>query len=202
MATFAVIYTLRTLPDGSVEGPLNKRVLGTFRGMEALFAMAVTEARRRGYGHKRTLFLADGALAIWSHQKRYFPLATPCLDWYHLSEYVWAAGATVLPEGSADLKDWVRRQQDALRSGDVDGVLHAMRALSTRIGRSGPGTKGRRQRLADSIRYVENHRDLMPYAELIADGLDIATGAVEGAIKHVSVARLDGSGMRWSPERA
>ena len=40
------------------------------------------------------------------------------------------------------------------------------------------------------------------YAELLKLDLDIATGAVEGAVKHVVRARIDGQGMRWSPERA
>ena len=195
MATFAVIYTLRRLSDGSLEGPLNKRVLGTFRGMNALFAMAQVEARKRGYGQKRTVFLADGALALWSHQERYFPLATPCLDWYHLSEYLWTAGGTVHPEGSDALRDWVRCRQAQLRKGDVDGVLSALQALTAVI--DGSGTDGRLKRLAACIRYVENHRHLLPYRELLAEGLDIATGAVEGAVKHVAGVRLDGSGMHW-----
>jgi len=43
---------------------------------------------------------------------------------------------------------------------------------------------------------------MLPYAELLADGLDIGTGVMEGAVKHAVAARLDGSGMQWSPRRA
>jgi hypothetical protein len=43
---------------------------------------------------------------------------------------------------------------------------------------------------------------MLPYAELLADGLDIGTGVMEGAVKHAVAARLDGSGMQWSPQRA
>jgi hypothetical protein len=37
MATVGVLYTLRRLPDGTLEGPCNKQVLATFEGDRALF---------------------------------------------------------------------------------------------------------------------------------------------------------------------
>ncbi len=201
MAMLGIVYTLQTMPDGSVEGPINKRVFGTFDGGRALFRLLDHEARKRGYGSKRTLFLADGAHAIWKLQKEFFPEATPCLDWYHLSEYLWQGGGTVHREDEA-LERWVRARKDELRSGKIAAVLKELEALRASIGKTGPGTKGRRKRLHEAIRYVENHRHLMPYAELLEDGLDIGTGAMEGAVKHVAGARLDGSGMRWGPQRA
>lgn len=201
MAMLGVVYTLKILPDGTVEGPYNKRVFGTFKGGRALFRTLACEARKRGYGSKRTLFLADGAHPIWYLQKEFFPLAIPCLDWYHLSEYLWQAGGTVHRKEEA-LEPWVRARKDELRTGKIETVLGAMEALRAGIGKTGPGTKGRRKRLHEAIRYFKNHKHLMPYAELLADGLDIASGAIEGAVKHVAGARLDGSGMRWSPQRA
>jgi len=202
MATVGVVYTLRRLPDGTIEGPIHKRVIGTFGGNRALFQRLAKEAKKRGYGTKETVFLADGATHLWTAWKEFFPKATPCLDWYHLCEYLWKAGGTVHREGTDELTAWVRARKDELRGGDVDAVLAAMEELRQHIGRSGPGTKGRRERLAKSIGYVENHRDYMNYEELLARDLDIATGAIEGAVKHVVGARLDGSGMRWCLERA
>ncbi len=49
---------------------------------------------------------------------------------------------------------------------------------------------------------LRNHRQMLPYEKLVADGLDIGTGVMEGAVKHAVAARLDGSGMQWSPRRA
>jgi hypothetical protein len=46
-------------------------------------------AVRRGYGKKRSSFLADGSDHIWRFQKTYFPDAAPCIDWYHIIEKLW-----------------------------------------------------------------------------------------------------------------
>jgi hypothetical protein len=43
---------------------------------------------------------------------------------------------------------------------------------------------------------------MMSYPELLEEGPDIGTGVMEGAGKHAVAARLDGSGMQWSPPRA
>lgn len=202
MATVAAVYTLRKTRSGKLEGPINKRVIATFRGRRHLFTLALREAKKRGYGRKPTYFLADGALGLWALWKEYFPRAIPCVDWYHVCEYLWKAGGTVFSEGSAELAAWVAARKDELRQGRIDEVLDAMNELRRSIGRSGPGTKGHRARLAASIRYIENHRDYLRYDELLAADLDIATGLVEGAIHHVVGQRLDGSMMRWSRERA
>jgi len=111
-------------------------------------------------------------------------------------------GGTVHKEGSKVLAKWVRARQNELRAGEVDAVLAAIEKVRKKIGRSGPGTKGRRKRVNDALRYLRNHREVLPYAELLADGLDIGTGVMEGAVKHAVAARLDGTGMQWSPPRA
>ncbi len=201
-AKLAVVYTLRRLPDGSVEGPINKRTLGTFGDRSVLVARVKKEALLRGFPEKRTLFLADGATTLWDIWRKHFKEATPCLDWFHLSEYLWAAGGSIHKEGSKVLAQWVRARQAELRAGEVDAVLAALDEARKEIGASGPGTKGRRQRVNDALRYVRNHREMLPYAELLADGLDIGTGVMEGAVKHAVASRLDGSGMQWSPRRA
>lgn len=202
MATVGIVYTLRRLPDGTLEGPIHKRAIGTFKGARVLFQRLAKEASKRGYGTKETVFLADGANHLWTLQKEFFPGATPCLDWYHLCEYIWQAGGTVHRAGSDALATWVGERKDEFSRGEIDAALEAMKALGQNIGRSGPGTKGRRERLVKAIGYVENHRDFLQYEQLLARDLDIATGAVEGAVKHVVGARLDGSGMRWCLQRA
>jgi len=201
-AKMAVVYTLRRMPDGTYEGPINRRVLGTFGSRIKLVRRVKKEALLRGYPRKKTVFLADGARTLWQIQRTHFPEAVPCLDWYHLSEYLWAAGGTVRNEGSDELAAWVEQRQDELRAGNLAAVLDAIRTLGREIGRCGPGTRGRRTRVAKALRYIRNHRDQIRYAELLAEGLDISTGVMEGAVRHAVGVRLDGPGMRWSPQRA
>jgi len=201
-AKVAVVYSLGRLPDGTMEGPINKRIFATFGARSTLVARVLKDATQRGFPEKRTIFLADGATTLWDIHRQHFSQATPCLDWFHLSEYLWAAGGAVHKEGSKALAAWVRARQGELRSGDVDSVIQALEAARKKIGASGPGTKGRRKRVHEALRYLRNHREMLPYAKLLADGLDIGTGVMEGAVKHAVAARLDGSGMQWSPRRA
>jgi|APSaa5957512622_1039677.scaffolds.fasta_scaffold33853_1 hypothetical protein len=211
MATIGVVYTLCRQPDGSVEGPINRRVFGTFKGARRLFETLKREAVKRGYGERETIFLADGEKQLWKLQKEFFPKATPCLDWYHLSEYLWTAGGSVHRSKSKSkaarkaaakaLKLWVNARQDELRADNVDEVLATLRELRTQVALSGPGTKTRRENVDKAITYIENHRAFMPYQTLSERGLVIGTGNIEGAAKHIG-ARLDGSGMRWSSERS
>ncbi len=55
---------------------------------------------QRGYGRKRTIFLADGADAIWRRHQRFFPKAEACLDWCRVEENLWLAGTALHREGS------------------------------------------------------------------------------------------------------
>lgn len=205
MATIGVVYTLHRNADGSVEGPINRRVFGTFKGARQLFKTLKEEAIKRGYGKKETFFLADGEAQLWNLQREFFPLATPCLDWFHLCEYLWKAGGAVhkstTKAGKAMLKAWVQARQDELRDARVDDVLAALAEIRMKIGQSGPGTKTQRKSVDSAITYIENHRDLMPYKDLLARDLVIGTGSIEGAAKFIG-SRLDGSGMRWSKERS
>lgn len=201
LAVIGVIYTLRHTRQG-LEGPVNKRLYGTFESHEALFQWLRKEAKKRGYGRKRTLFLGDGSEHIWRNQRKYFPQAEPCLDWYHVSEKLWTAGETQFAEGSGELKLWVDQMAQWLRTGQITKVLRTLITAYRDTSKTGPGTKGRRDRLRAVIRYLFNHRHRMPYARFRADDLDIGTGVVEGAMRNVIGIRHDGPGMRWSLDRA
>lgn len=93
VAFVGAIYTLRVTEDGC-DGPIGKRLYATFESHAALFAWLETEAKKRGYGTNRTLFLADGAATIWELQVRHFPDAEPCLDWYYVVEKLWPVPAS------------------------------------------------------------------------------------------------------------
>lgn len=196
-----VIYTLKRTEDGW-EGPVNKRVYATFGGHEALFVWLLAEAKKRGYGRKRTIFLADGADAIWRRQQRFFPKAEACLDWCHVEEKLWLAGTALHREGSPALAAWVSAQTDRLRAGQVTAVIRELRAARKAIAKTGPGNKGRRERLKKIAGHLHKRRAQLRYRALLAEGLDIGTGAVEGAVRNVVALRLDGPGMRWGLERA
>jgi hypothetical protein len=201
LAVVGVIYTLRRTAKG-MEGPINKRIVATFESHEALFIWLHREAVKRGYGQKRTLFIADGLDHIWRLCERYFPDAEPCVDWYHVIEKIWAAGECLHREGSKELAAWVALQAGRLRKGDVHGVIMSLEQHQAKIAKTGPGTKGKRNRLGKTLKYLRDNLHRMPYKRWRDDDLDIASGAVEGAVRNLVRVRLDGPGMRWGRERA
>lgn len=201
VAVVGVIYGLRRTPAG-MEGPIHKRIYATFESHEALFVWLHREAVKRGYGRKQVLFLADGSEHIWRLKDKYFPEAESCLDWYHAVEKLWMAGECLHGEGTTELKSWIDRQVARLRRGANGAVLAELRTLLASTPRTGPGNKGRRERLAATIRYYEANRGRMPYGDLRKRDLDIGTGAVEGAVRNLVAMRLDGPGMRWSRQRS
>jgi len=201
VAFVGVLYTLRRTSEG-VEGPINKRLIATFESHDALFRWLREHADRRGHGRKRTLFLADGSEHIWRCQAQYFPDAESCIDWYHVVEKLWEAGGCIHEAGSDELQGWMAQQTARLRRGHVAAVLADLSRQRLAIAKTGPGNKGRRERLAKVTKYLTDHAHRMPYAELRRDDLEIGTGAVEGAVRNLVGLRLDGPGKRWGRERS
>lgn len=201
VAVVGVLYTLKRTEKG-LEGPIGKRVMATFDTHEALFHWLHREALKRGYPHKEAVFLADGLEHIWRLQERYFPQAVPCVDWYHVVEKLWAAGEALYQEGSDELREWVADQSERLRRSAAGAIRAELARQWLALPKTGPGNKGKRERLAAALRYLDMHRHRLRYAELRKRDLDIGTGAVEGAVRNLVGLRLDGPGMRWSRDRA
>ena len=201
VAFVGVIYTLKATRHGW-EGPFHKRLYATFDSHEALFQRLLPIAKRRGYGRKQSYFIADGSEHIWRNQQKYFPDATPCVDWYHVAEKLWEAGACLHQEGSPTLRRWVDEQLTKLRKDQIPQLLDDLAAAYNGIPKTGPGNKGRRMRLFGILDYLAKHDQRMPYAALRSAHLDIGSGAVEGAVRNLVGLRLDGPGMRWGRDRA
>jgi Arc/MetJ family transcription regulator len=56
----------------------------------------------------------------------------------------------------------------------------------------------RRKAISELITYLGNQDDRLAYDRFRARGLDIGSGRVEAACKHVVGTRMKRSGMRWS----
>lgn len=201
MAFVFAIYTLRHTDDG-LGGPIDKRIYATFESHEAAFEWAKAEAIKRGMEYKQVVFIADGSEHIWERQQRFFPDATVCLDFWHAAEYIWKVSTCFAREGTRAQRAWVAAQKERMRHDRIDEVIAELRAKLAATPKTGPGNKGRREKLAQAAEYFDKNRERMMYGTLRDADLDIASGVIEGAVRNLVRMRFDGPGMRWGRTRA
>jgi hypothetical protein len=214
MATMVVMYTLKKTVDENGKpkllGPFNLRVHASFAPKKYAFQVARREAIKRGFGPtsgKLIQFVNDGDDDLDLYRKEYFgdyPAETVVVtaDLPHVMEYLWSAGTSVNDEGSGQLSMWVRAQKQRLMASRSDLVRRELREILAAIPSTGPGNKGKRERLEKAIKYLDDNKDRLDYRRFREMDLELASGMVEGAIKHIIGHRFDHGGMRWIRERA
>jgi hypothetical protein len=200
-----VMYTLRRGEEGRLHGPLNKKVWGSFGGRKGAAAWARAEATKRGFGPdttKTVQVVLDGAKGLKDNLEPLFPRAIFTVDVCHVVEKLWDLGHRFHKEGSEELKAQVTEWKELLYAGRAAELVERLHGLLREVPNHGPGTKGKRKTLARVIGYLEPRVAMMRYAEWREQDLVIASGQVEGAVRHVVGERLDCAGMRWIPGRA
>jgi hypothetical protein len=131
-----------------------------------------------------------------------FPDAILTLDIRHAQEKLWQAGRLFHKEGSEGLAGWVEPLEGMLYEGKAGELLSQLGEALAGVSLRGPGTKAKRQKLAEVIGYLQKRTALMRYGEWRQRDLVIASGVVEGAARYLVGERLDNSGRRWIEERA
>jgi hypothetical protein len=203
MATMVVMYTLRR-NGNKLLGPINRRLYASFAPKRHAFAIARREANKRGFApgsNKLIQIVTDGDLDFDAYVTEYFPEAMHTMDVMHVIEKLWTAGECFLAEGSKPLTEWIETQKDRLYGGKIDDLIAELCNRLHAIPRTGPGTKGKRDRLLGAIKYLEKRVAKMPYDKIIKLDLELGTGSVEGAVKNIIGKRCDHGGMRWIKER-
>jgi hypothetical protein len=205
MATIVVIYTLKQSEDGSLEGPINKKVYASYAPKRHAVAIARREADKRGFGKesgKLVQIVSDGDNDLDRYIGEFFPEALHTIDVFHVTEYLWEAGRCLYKEGSDELNDWVDAQKEALYNGHVSEIIEEIDRLLSLLPKRDTGMENRRQRLKKIRNYLDKRRYKMDYKTLRDKDLEISSGAVEGAVNYVIAKRFDSGGMRWIKERA
>jgi hypothetical protein len=204
MATLVVMYTLKR-QGRCLLGPINRWIYASFAVKRHAFAIAKREANKRGFGPgsgRLIQLVTDGDGDLSYYGKYYFPNAIFTIDIMHVLEKLWSAGESIHREGSTELQKWFDKQRDRLYEGKTQSVLRGLKRHLNAIAKTGPGNKGKRQRLEDTIRYIDKRVEQMNYDELIKQDLEVSSGPVEGAVKYVVGRRCDHGGMRWIKERS
>jgi len=200
-----VMYTLKSGADGKLHGPINKKLYATFGGRKAAALWARAEATKRGFGPDTTKIVqivVDGAKGLKHQLEPLFPKAIFTLDVCHVVEKLWALGHHFHAEGSEALKAWVEELKTLVYAGQAKELVERLEKMLAAVPKNGPGTKGRREALATLIGYLQPRLEMMRYGEWIQKDLVIASGQVEGAVRHLVGERFDCAGMRWTQAKA
>ena len=200
-----VMYTLKTGDDGKLHGPINKKLYATFAGRKAAALWARAEATKRGFGPdttKTVQIVVDGAKGLKHQLEPLLPKAIFTLDVCHVVEKLWALGHHFHAEGSDELTAWVEELKTLVYAGQAKELIERLEKLLRETPKNGPGTKGRRRALASLIGYLQPRLEMMRYGEWIEKDLVIASGQVEGAVRHLVGERFDCAGMRWTQAKA
>ncbi|MFI5868424.1 ISKra4 family transposase [Streptomyces sp. NPDC051546] len=165
---------------------------------EHTIAAAFDQAEARDRDHARHwVVLVDGARhqldLIAAEASRRDVTVHVLLDIVHVSEYVWTAAHRFHQAGTAEAEAWV--------AGHLTTILHgqaARAAAEITTQAEHDGLRGAKRQAADAcVRYLTGHLDQLHYDTALAAGWPIATGAIEGACRHLIGDRLEITGARW-----
>ena len=138
-----------------------------------------------------TVVIGDGAHWIWEMASEQFPGSVEILDFFHLSEYVWAVAKAAYPQLEQEQKDWVKTQQQLLKKSQWQTVIKNCHQLKQK-------KKDLTQAITDLKRYLHNNQSRIDYQAYLKAGLMIGSGVVESSNRRVVTQRLKQAGMHWS----
>lgn len=173
---------------------VSREVLASGAEAESFGWQLAARAWQRGFpGAERLAFVADGAHANWTIQKKHFSRATPILDLMHALSYAYSAADGVGDEMA--YLQWAR----SIWQGDVDRVIGALRDHQRQIGKPPPeaSPSDPRERVNRALVYYENHRCRMDYPTYRRLGLPLSSSHIESTIKQIN-RRVKGTEKFWS----
>ncbi|GHE14602.1 hypothetical protein GCM10010339_85850 [Streptomyces alanosinicus] len=168
------------------------------RPPEQVIADAFYQAQARDPEHPRPwIVLVDGARhqldLIAAETIRRDVTVHVLLDFVHVTEYVWAAAHAFHKPGTTEAETWAADHLTAILAGHAARTANEMTAQADQQGLPA----ARREAVDACHRYLTGHLDQLHYDTTLAGGWPIATGAIEGACRHLIADRLDITGARW-----
>lgn len=145
------------------------------------------------------VFLYDGQESLWDARAKHLPASgMGILDLLHVTPRLWRAAHVFHREGSAAAEAFVRKRCLRVLEGRVEGVIRGLREMATKHDLKG----SKKKTITKICNYLANNRARMRYHEYLAAGYPIASGAIEGACRHLVKDRMERAGMHWTPPGA
>jgi len=177
-------------------GSVTRRFAATLEEAQQAGAVWLDGVKRAGAGAQTQIHcVGDGAAWIIEQaQQRFGEQGRYLIDFYHVSEYLAAAGAVI---AGAKVKRWLEKQQSRLKENRIAKVIEELLRHIEDVEISDCEAPVR-----VCPRYLNNHREQMNYQAAIAAGLPIGSGEIEGGHRYVVQERLKKAGAWWKPENA
>jgi len=161
-------------------------------GVDALKEQLWAEAIRRGLGRAvEVLVVADGAVWIWNLADDRFAGARQRVDFYHVSQHLWAVAHTLHPDDAVAARAWVEPMLAKLKADASCEVITELEQLRQRV------EGAAREKVERERAYLETHRDRLDYGTAKQRGEPLGSGAMESTCRQYQV-RFKRTGQFWS----
>ena len=179
-----------------------KDMTATRRRWASFGPMVAQRAWQLGfYQAPRQAFVGDGAENVWTVWRNHFSSFVPILDIIHAISYVFAAAQAGRPfaEGWTYYERWVTW----VWKGEVEKVIAELATRQAELGsaQEGDGETHPRVIVSTALRYLQNNKEKMRYAEYRRRGLPITSSYVESTVKQFNQ-RVKGTEKFWTEEGA
>jgi hypothetical protein len=152
-------------------------------GTDALKEQLWAEAMRHGLGRaSQVLIVADGAAWIWNLAGDRFVGARQRVDFYHVSQHLWAVAHALRPDDEAAAKGWVEPMLDKLKADASCQVITDLEQLRQRL----EGSVG--EQVEKEVNYLQTHRDRLDYGTARQRGEPLRWNRLADNIKPASSA--------------
>jgi hypothetical protein len=171
---------------------LSRGTVMTRGGVDALKEQLWAEAMRRGLGRaNEVLIVADGAVWIWNLARDRFPHARQRVDFYHVSQHLWAVAHTLHPDDGDAARAWVGPLLAKLKEDGGCGVITGLEQLQERL------EGAARESVQKEVNYLRSQRGRMDYGTAKEKGEPLGSGAMESTCRQYQ-ARFKRTGQFWS----
>ena len=147
--------------------------------------------------YSERVFVADGSQKLWELAKTYYQFTVGILDINHARSHIRDCGKALYRDDPKKARAWGQSWAKRILKEGADPLLAHLNELNQQTWAEEPA-----RLLKNLIAYVEEHREHMKYPEFLDKGYPIASGAIEGANKHILISRCRRAGQQFKKANA
>jgi hypothetical protein len=180
-----------------------------------LFQLMLLLVHRLGLDKAKTLLvIGDGAKWIWCGVREHLSSlgveVIEILDYFHATEHLWKLANSFFGPGTKEAIAWAREREADLLQGRIAKLFDSLEALRRQAQQAHDAASAQAKQAGEKlvtlvekeITYFRNNEARINYADFLARGFLIGSGAMEGSCRHHVKERIDRGGQQWSPSGA